>query len=131
MALAPNTHLGPYEILQPIGAGGMGQVYKARDTRLNRDVAIKVLPAHSADDSQSQARFDREMRAVAALNHPNVCTIHDVGKYSGPTSDVPYMVMELLEGETVYQRLARGPMDIASIIDIGIALADALVAAHA
>jgi serine/threonine protein kinase/Tol biopolymer transport system component len=131
MALTIGTKLGPYEILQPIGAGGMGQVYKARDTRLNRDVAIKVLPAHSADNAQSQTRFEREMRAVAALNHPNVCTIYDVGKHAGPTSDVPYMVMELLEGETLHQRLTRGPMDAASVIDIGIALADALVAAHA
>jgi serine/threonine protein kinase len=131
MAISPGTHLGPYEILQPIGAGGMGQVYKARDTRLNRTVAIKVLPAHSAADAQSQARFDREMRAVAALNHPNVCTIHDVGKYSGPNTELPYMVMELLEGQTLHQRLTRGPMDVASIIDIGIAVADALVAAHA
>src|ERR1043166_1143794 len=100
MALAAGTKLGPYEVLGPIGAGGMGEVYRARDARLGRDVAIKVLPEHLSKDPQALARFGREARAVAALSHPNILAIFDVGSEQG----VSYAVTELLEGETLKQR---------------------------
>ena len=128
MALSAATRLGPYEIVAPLGAGGMGEVYKARDTRLNRTVAIKVLPSDLAADAERSARFEREARAVAALQHPNICTIHDVGT---TTDGVPFLVMELLQGETLQQRLERGPLDEAELIDVACALAGALDAAHA
>src|SRR6202050_5324207 len=102
MALTTGTRLGPYEILAPIGAGGMGEVYRARDTRLNREVAIKVLPEHLAKDPQALARFEREAKAVAALAHPNILVLYDVGS----TDDVHYAVTELLEGETLRDRLS-------------------------
>src|SRR5437667_4808336 len=106
MALSAGTRLGPYEIVAPLGAGGMGEVYKARDTRLDRTVAVKVLPPDVAADSERNARFEREARAVAALQHPNICTIYDVG----PTTEgVSFLVMELLQGETLQRHLARGP----------------------
>jgi len=127
MALPAGTRLGPYEILTALGAGGMGEVYKARDTRLERDVAVKVLPAALTDAAPARERFQREARAVAALQHPNICTIHDVGE----TRDAQaFLVMELLQGETVQQRLTRGPLDVALLVDVGMALADALDAAH-
>ena len=117
MLLNPRTRLGPYEIISPLGAGGMGEVYKALDTRLDRIVAIKV------SKEQFSERFEREARAVAAINHPNICTLLDVGPN--------YLVMELLEGETLHDRLARGPLELGILVDIGLALADALDAAHA
>src|SRR5262249_7717612 len=101
----------------------MGEVYRARDTRLERDVALKVLPAHLMDTAQARARFQREARAVATLQHPNICTIHDVGETSDGHG---YLVMELLQGETLQHRLARGRLDIPALIDMGITLADAL-----
>src|ERR1700746_3824962 len=104
MTLAAGTKLGPYEILSPIGAGGMGEVYRARDTRLARDVAVKVLPSHLSDSPDLKARFEREARAVAALSHPHICAIYDVGSQDG----VEYLVMELLEGQTLADRLERG-----------------------
>ena len=104
MALALGTRLGPYQILSALGTGGMGEVYKARDTRLDRTVAIKVLPADVAGDPELRARFEREARAIAALNHPHICTHHDVGDQDG----IDYLVMEHLEGETLAARLARG-----------------------
>src|SRR5579862_4751183 len=128
MPILPGTRLGPYEILSAIGAGGMGEVYKARDTRLERDVAIKVLTPHLTESSQARERFKREAQAVAALQHPNICTIHDVGETSDGQT---FLVMELLQGQTLQQRLARGPLDVPSIVGVGIALADALAAAHA
>jgi serine/threonine protein kinase len=97
MALSPGDKLGPYEILSPLGAGGMGEVYKARDTRLDRFVAIKVLPEHIAKREDLRQRFEREARAVASLNHPNICVLHDIGSKDG----AGYMVMEYLEGETL------------------------------
>ena len=103
MPLAAGTRLGPYEILAPLGAGGMGEVYRARDSKLDRDVAVKVLPAQLANDSAALARFEREAKAVAALSHPNILAVHDFGT-SGGTS---YAVMELLEGESLRQRLAE------------------------
>src|SRR5215470_960841 len=101
MPLLAGTRLGPYEILAPLGAGGMGEVYRARDSRLERDVAVKVLPAHLARDPQALARFEREAKAVAALSHPNILAIHDVGEEQG----VRFAVTELLEGETLRSRL--------------------------
>jgi serine/threonine protein kinase len=101
LPLPSGTKLGPYEILAPIGAGGMGEVYKAADTRLNRTVAIKVLPPHFSDNPEMKQRFDREAQTIAALNHPHICTLYDVGRQG----DVDFLVMEHLEGETLAQRL--------------------------
>ncbi len=122
------TRLGPYEIVAAIGAGGMGEVYKARDERLARDVAIKLLAAHSTDSTRARERFKREAQAVAALQHPNICTIYDVGETADGRA---FIVMELLQGETLQQRIAHGPLDLRVILEIGAALADALQAAHA
>src|SRR5512137_1430080 len=104
MGLAAGTKLGPYEVIGPLGAGGMGEVYKARDTRLGREVAIKVLPAEFAKDPGRLQRFEQEARAAAALNHPNILVLHDLGTREG----APYIVTELLEGETLRQRLRSG-----------------------
>src|SRR5436190_21278178 len=101
MPLQAGTKLGPYEILTPIGAGGMGEVHKATDTRLNRTVAIKVLPPHFSENAEMKQRFEREARTIAALNHPHICTLYDVGKQG----DIDFLVMEYLEGETLAQRL--------------------------
>ena len=110
-----------------LGEDGMGEVYRSRDTRLGRDVAVKVLPGGSVGDAQSESRFDREARAIAALNHPNICALYDVGRHDGRS----FLVMELLEGETLHTRLARGPFAVADIVDHAIALADVLDNAHA
>ncbi len=126
MTLTTGSRLGPYEILAPLGAGGMGEVYKARDTRLHRDVAIKVLPERVAKDPEALARFEREARAIAALSHPNILAIHDFGTQAG----VAYAVTELLEGETLSERLARGPMPTESLGRIGAEICAALTAAH-
>src|SRR5580765_8116036 len=107
MSLAVGTRLGSYEILGTVGAGGMGEVYRARDTRLDRDVAVKVLPTHLASDPDALARFEREAKAVAALSHPNILAIHDFGRTDDGTS---YAVMELLDGGTVRERLNEGPV---------------------
>ncbi len=104
MPLQPGTTLGPYEILSPIGAGGMGEVYKARDTRLDRTVAIKVLPEHVASDPDLKQRFEREAKIISSLNHPHICTLHDIGSQDG----IDYLVMEYLEGETLAARLTKG-----------------------
>ena len=119
--------LGPYEIIAALGAGGMGEVYRARDTRLERDVAIKVLSEHLVDSADARDRFQREARAVAALQHPNICTIHDVGTSADGQT---FLVMELLHGETLQQRLKRGPFDLAACLDVAIALVDAIDTAH-
>jgi len=124
VALDPGARLGPYEIVAPLGSGGMGEVYRGRDTRLERFVAIKVLPHELTLGHQALERFQREARAASALNHPNICTIYDVG------TDPPFLAMELLEGETLQQRLMRGPLDVASLIAIGLQIADGLDAAH-
>src|SRR5690349_6713201 len=126
MPLSAGTRLGPYEILAPLGAGGMGEVYRARDSRLDRDVAIKVLPEHLSQNPQALARFEREAKAVAALSHPNILSIHDVGE----EQVVRFAVTELLEGETLRNRLhVAMPWDRA--VEIGVAVADGLAAAHA
>jgi len=106
MPLASGTKLGPYEIVSSAGAGGMGEVYKARDTRLERTVAIKVLPAQFSQDPDLKQRFEREARAISSLNHPNICHLYDVGHEDG----VDYLVMEYIEGESLAQRLAKGPL---------------------
>src|SRR4030088_1205059 len=105
MPFEPGTRLGPYEIIAPLGAGGMGEDYRARDTRLDRTVAIKVLTGALAADSESRRRFEHEARAIAALNHPHICTIHDVGRHGA----LDYLVLEYLEGETLADRLRRSP----------------------
>ena len=125
--LTPGLRFGPYEIIAAVGSGGMGEVYRAHDVRLDRVVALKVLPQALTADSQALQRFEREARAIAALNHPNICTIHDVGE--GP-SGTRFIVMELLEGETLRDRLDRGPLDSAELVDSAIALAGGLDAAH-
>src|SRR6202140_758332 len=112
MSLAAGTRLGPYEILTPLGAGGMGEVYKARDTRLDRTVAIKVLPEHLSQKPQLRERFEREARAVSSLNHPNICTLHDVGQQDG----IDYLVMEYLDGETLAARLHKGPLPLDQVL---------------
>jgi serine/threonine-protein kinase len=126
MGLPTGTQLGPYEIVAPIGAGGMGEVYRARDTRLDRTVAIKVLPQHLADTPEARQRFEREARAVSALNHPHICTLHDVGSQDG----TEFLVMEYLEGETLAARLEKGPLPLAQVLQYGIQIADALDKAH-
>ncbi len=126
MALEPGTRLGPYEILSPLGAGGMGEVYRARDSRLDRSVAIKVLPSHLSENSEVRARFEREARAVSQLAHPNICVLHDVGR----EGSIDYIVMEHLEGETLAQRLSRGPLPTDELLTIGGQIADALDKAH-
>jgi serine/threonine protein kinase len=128
MALVAGTRLGPYEILAPLGAGGMGEVYKARDTRLDRTVAIKILPEALAADPDRRARFEREARAIAALSHPHICTIHDVGRHEA----IDYLVMEYLDGETLADRLAhaKGAFPLEQVLKIGIDIADALDKAH-
>ena len=126
--LSAGTKLGPYEILSALGAGGMGEVYRARDTRLDRTVAIKVLPEAFAADTERVARFEREARAIAALSHPHICTIHDVGRHE----EIDYLVMEYLDGETLADRLAhaKGPLPLDQVLKIGIDIADALDKAH-
>src|SRR6266404_3441061 len=127
MLLAAGTMLGPYEILASIGAGGMGQVYKARDTRLNRDVAVKVLPEESFMDQASRDRFQREARSASSLSHPNICAIYDIGESGGR----PYLVMELLGGETLKDYLASHRLDMPMLISLAIQMADAMDVAHA
>src|SRR5689334_17142324 len=126
MTLSAGTRLGPYEILSPLGAGGMGEVYQARDTKLDRDVAIKVLPERLAADADALARFEREAKAVAALSHPNILGIFDFGTHGG----VVYAVMELLEGESLRDRLSSGALPQRKAIDYAIQIAAGLAAAH-
>src|SRR5437879_3762725 len=120
------TKLGPYEIQSPLGAGGMGEVYRALDTRLDRTVAIKILPEHLSQSPEAKQRFDREARAISSLNHPNICTLHDVGHQSG----TDYLVMEFLEGETLADRLTKGPLPIAQLLKCGADICEGLDRAH-
>ena len=126
MALTSGTKLGPYEILSPLGAGGMGEVYRARDTRLDRSVAVKILPSHLSEDAEAKQRFDREARTISSLNHPNICTLHDVGHQDG----IDYLVMEYLEGQTLADRLAKGPLPVEQVLRYGIEICDGLEKAH-
>jgi eukaryotic-like serine/threonine-protein kinase len=126
MALTPGVRLGVYEVVGLLGAGGMGEVYRARDTRLNRDVAIKVLPSDLTSDSDRMLRFEQEARAAAALNHPNILAVFDVGSHES----VPFIVSELLEGETLREKLSHGALPVRKVIDIGTQLAHGLAAAH-
>jgi len=126
MSLEPGHKLGPYEITGPAGAGGMGEVYKAIDTRLDRTVAIKVLPSHLSENEELRARFDREARTISNLSHPNICALYDVGHEEG----VDYLVMEYLEGGTLAQRIADGPMPIEEVFKVGIEICGALDVAH-
>ena len=126
MSVSIGTRLGPYEILGFIGAGGMGEVYRAKDSRLGRDVAIKVLPEQLAKNPQALARFEREARAVAALSHPNILAIHDFGTDQGIT----YAVTELLEGETLRKRLSGSTYSWRKAVEAGVAIAEGLSAAH-
>jgi serine/threonine protein kinase len=126
MALASGTRLGPYEIVAPLGAGGMGEVYRAKDTRLDRTVAVKVLPSHVAATPEARQRFEREARAVSSLNHPHICVLHDIGQQDG----IDFLVMEYLEGETLAARLTKGPLPMAQAVEYAIQIADALAQAH-
>ncbi|MGB0103744.1 MAG: serine/threonine-protein kinase, partial [Candidatus Sulfotelmatobacter sp.] len=126
MALTSGTKLGPYEIQSPLGAGGMGEVYRARDTRLDRTVAVKVLASHLSSSPELKQRMEREGRAISSLNHPHICQLYDIGSQNG----TDYLVMEFLEGETLAERLRKGAMPLAEVYKIGIAVAEALAVAH-
>src|SRR5688572_26823842 len=143
MPLTAGTRLGPYEIVAAIGAGGMGEVYKATDTRLARTVAVKVLPPHWADNAEMKQRFEREARTVASLSHPHICALHDIGRLrvsdasasqglpvsdasAGQGDEIDFLVMEYLEGETLAARIARGPLGLGEALTVAIAIADAL-----
>jgi hypothetical protein len=126
MPLSLGVRLGPYEILDAIGAGGMGEVYRARDTRLDRTVAIKILPPHLSDDPSLRQRFEREAKAISSLNHPHICVLHDVGCQGG----TDYLVMEFVEGETLAKRLAKGPLPLDQVLKFGAQIADGLDKAH-
>src|SRR5436305_1311277 len=127
MPLAAGTRLGPYEIVAPLGAGGMGEVYRARDSRLGREVALKVLPSDVSADPARRARFEQEARAAAALNHPNIVGVHDVGEHDG----VFYIVSELAPGETLAALLEQGPLPVKKVLDLAVQIADGMAAAHA
>src|SRR6516225_713672 len=126
MALAPSTRLGPYEIIAPLGAGGMGEVYGARDTRLERTVAIKILPSQFSSDPVRKQRFEREAKTISNLNHPHICVLHDIGSQDG----VDYLVMECVEGETLAKRLEKGPLALEQVLKLSAQIADALNKAH-
>jgi eukaryotic-like serine/threonine-protein kinase len=126
MALAAGTKLGPYEIHSPLGAGGMGEVYRARDTRLDRTVAVKILPSHLSSNPEAKQRFEREARAISSLNHPHICVLHDVGSQDG----TDYLVMEYVQGESLDARLQKGPLPVKQALECGIQICDALEKAH-
>ena len=127
MPLAPGSKLGPYEVLAPLGAGGMGEVYRSRDSRLGRDVALKIIPREASHDSERIRRFEQEARAAGTLSHPNVCAIYDLGTHEGS----PFVVMELLEGETLRAHLQGGALPLRKAISYAAQAADGLAAAHA
>ena len=126
MALTSGTKLGPYEIESPVGAGGMGEVYRARDTRLDRTVAVKILPSHLSDDAGARQRFEREARTISSLNHPHICTLHDVGSQDGTS----YLVMEFVQGESLEARLQKGPLPLKQGLEWAVQICDALEKAH-
>ncbi len=125
MAIFPGTRLGPYEIVSALGAGGMGEVYRARDTRLERSVAIKVLPANLSSDPSLRQRLEREAKAVSKLSHPYICTLHDIGHQDG----VDFLVMELIEGETLEHRLTKGPLSTEQTMRYAAQIAEGLTTA--
>jgi Tol biopolymer transport system component len=129
MSLTTGARLGPYEILAPLGAGGMGEVYRAKDTRLDRVVAVKVLSSHLSTDPQLRQRFEREARVISSLNHPNICALYDVGEMAIP-EPIHFLVMELVEGESLFERLTKGPLPLDEALQRGIEIADALSNAH-
>src|SRR6202161_3505325 len=122
MPLTAGTRLGPYEVIAPIGAGGMGEVYSAKDTRLDRTVALKILPLHLADTPEVRQRFEREARAVSSLNHPNICALYDIGQQDG----TDFLVMEYLEGQTLAKRIEQGPMPTPELLRVAIQVCEAL-----
>jgi len=122
MTLATGSKLGPYEIVGPLGAGGMGEVYRARDTRLDRTVAIKILPAQLSADPVRKQRFEREAKTISSLNHPHICALYDVGSQNG----IDYLVMECVEGEPLAKRLEKGPLLLEQVLKFGMQIADAL-----
>jgi serine/threonine protein kinase len=126
MPLSAGTRLGSHEIVAPIGPGGMGEVYRAKDTRLDRTVAIKILPEHLSSNPHRRERFEREARAISALNHPHICTLHDIGHQEG----IDYLVMEYVQGETLADRLRKGPLSREQVLQYAIQIADALNTAH-
>ncbi len=126
MPIQAGSRLGPYELLAPIGAGGMGEVWRGKDTRLDRSVAVKILPAAFAEDEERRQRFEREAKAISSLNHPHICTLFDVGH----EGDVHFLVMELLEGEVLADRLQKGPLPLDQVVKLGAQVAEALSAAH-
>src|SRR5208282_3016622 len=126
MPLSPGFRLGPYEILDAIGAGGMGEVYRAKDTRLDRTVALKILPAHLSSDPVRKQRFEREAKTISSLDHPHICVLYDVGSQD----DVDYLVMECMEGETLAKRLEKGALPLEQVLKYGVQIADALDKAH-
>src|SRR5271155_3337128 len=126
MSLTAGTKLGPYEILSPLGAGGMGEVYRARDTRLDRVVAVKVLASHLSSSPELKQRMEREARAISSLNHPHICQLYDIGSHNG----TDFLVMEFLEGETLADKLRNGGLPLAEVFRIGIDVAEALAIAH-
>src|SRR6266508_2303806 len=126
MSLSPGSKLGPYEILAPLGAGGMGEVYRARDPRLSREVAIKVLPAEVSDDRGRLGRFEKEARAASALNHPNIVTIYEIGS----ADSISYIAMERVEGKTLRELLFSGPLPVKRLLQIAAQIADGLSRAH-
>src|SRR5215472_9918979 len=126
MSYEPGARLGPYEIVSFIGAGGMGEVYRARDTRLERTVAIKVLPAHLSASAQARERFEREAKAISSLSHPHICPLYDVGHQDG----IDFLVMEYLEGESLSQRLKKGPLPPDQALHYAVQITDALDTAH-
>lgn len=127
---APSARLGPYEIVGPVGKGGMGEVYRAKDTRLEREVAIKLLPPNLAGDEQFRARFEREAKSVSALNHPHICTLHDIGQETVKGETLHYLVLEMIEGESLASRLSKGPLSLEDTLKYGNQIASALDAAH-
>jgi eukaryotic-like serine/threonine-protein kinase len=126
MALTSGAKLGPYEIQSPLGAGGMGEVYRAKDTRLDRTVAVKVLPSHLSSDPELRQRMEREAKAISALQHANICTLYDIGSQDG----TDFLVMEYLEGQTLADRLGKGALPLDQILKIGTEIAQALEKAH-
>jgi serine/threonine protein kinase len=126
MSTQAGSRLGPYELQGPLGAGGMGEVWRGRDTRLDRSVAVKILPSGFAQDDERRARFEREARTISSLSHPHICTLFDVGR----EGDWHFLVMELVEGESLADRLLRGPLPLEQVVKLGAQVADALDAAH-